>query len=130
MAGARQGLPGRQPDDRRSLGSEGEALAARWYESSGCEVLERNWRCSDGELDLVVRDSDAIVFCEVKTRRGDAFGAPEEAVTVAKQRRIRGLAARWLSEHRVRAARIRFDVASVRVERGARPSVHVISDAF
>jgi putative endonuclease len=71
-----------------------------------------------------------IVFCEVKTRRSDAFGLPAEAVTAAKRRRIRGLAARWLAERRVGARQVRFDVASVRFARGERPRVEVISGAF
>ena len=77
-------------------------------------VLDRNWRCREGELDLVVARGRAVVFCEVKTRRGTAFGAPVEAVTLTKQRRLRTLALRWLSrapEHR--APELRFDVASV-----------------
>jgi putative endonuclease len=112
------------------LGARGETVVAEWYESAGYEVLDRNWRCRDGELDLVVAGRDVVVFCEVKTRRGGAFGAPAEAVTLAKQRRIRGLALRWLTEHRVGALRIRFDVASVRVDRGNVATVEVISDAF
>lgn len=130
MAEARRRAPSRVPDARRSLGAHGEDLAAAWYASAGYEVLDRNWRCREGELDLVAARPGVIVFCEVKTRRGDRFGVPAEAVTSTKQRRIRGLAARWLTEHPVYAARIRFDVASVRVERGARPTIDVISDAF
>jgi putative endonuclease len=93
-------------------------------------VLDRNWRCRDGELDLVLGATDVVVFCEVKTRRSDAFGLPAEAVTPAKQRRIRSLGARWLREHPVRARSIRFDVVSVRLRRGDAPLVDVISDAF
>ena len=99
---------------RRALGASGEEAVASWYESHGYEVLSRNWRCRDGELDLVVRDGRRFVFCEVKTRRTDAFGAPVEAVTRAKQMRLRRLAARWLEDEApVRPREIRFDVASV-----------------
>jgi putative endonuclease len=118
------------PDPRRSLGSDGEAIAAAWYESAGHVVLDRNWRCREGELDLVVSRDGVVVFCEVKTRRSDAFGVPAEAVTRAKQQRIRALGARWLREHDVRARRVRFDVASILVRRGSRPVIDVISDAF
>jgi putative endonuclease len=77
-------------------------------------VLARNWRCRAGELDLVVAHGKTIVFCEVKTRTSDAFGLPAEAVTRAKQARIRKLAARWLSEEaKGRAREIRFDVAAI-----------------
>jgi len=99
---------------RRALGAIGEQAAADWYARNGYEIVARNWRCRDGELDLIVRRGRAFVFCEVKTRTSDAFGAPVEAVTKAKQVRLRHLAARWLGEHAgVRASEIRFDVASV-----------------
>jgi putative endonuclease len=130
VAGAEARSRGPRGDERRSLGAEGEALAAGWYAAAGYEVLDHNWRCRAGELDLVVRGDDALVFCEVKTRRGDAFGVPAESVTPAKQRRIRGLATRWLDEHPTRAVRIRFDVVSVLVAPGREPTVDVISDAF
>ena len=116
---------------RRDLGDAGEELAARWYTEAGFTVVDRNWRCRDGELDLVVAGQGLVVFCEVKTRRGEQFGAPFEAVTATKQRRIRGLAARWLSEHSdTRAAQLRFDVASITAPRGASPSIQVIAGAF
>lgn len=117
-------------DRRRALGAAGEELTAAWYRDAGYEVLSRNWRCPEGELDLVVARRGVIVFCEVKTRRGDAFGAPFEAVTASKQRRLRVLAARWLDEHGPRRAGIRFDVASVDARRGYRPTVDVIEGAF
>jgi putative endonuclease len=111
--------------DPRALGAAGEDLAAEWYERMGYRVVDRNWRCRLGEIDLVCRSGGLLVVCEVKTRTSDAFGAPEEAVTAAKQRRLRRLGARWLSEHRVRATVVRFDVVSVE---GGR--VRVIEDAF
>ena len=87
---------------------------ARWYKDAAYEVLDRNWRCRDGELDLVVRRDATLVFCEVKARGSTAFGAPAEAVTKAKQVRIRHLAARWLADwDGPRAGELRFDVASV-----------------
>ena len=87
---------------------------AAWYRDHGYEVLARNWRCREGEIDLVLRDGRRFVFCEVKTRTTDAFGAPVEAVTRAKQMRLRRVAARWLEDEApVRPREIRFDVASV-----------------
>ncbi len=87
---------------------------AAWYEDRGYEVLARNWRCRDGEIDLVLRDGRRFVFCEVKTRTSDAFGAPVEAVTRAKQMRLRRVAARWLEDEApVPPREICFDVASV-----------------
>jgi putative endonuclease len=96
------------------LGFTGEDAAVAWYVAHGYVVVARNWRCRDGELDLILRQGRVYVFCEVKTRTTDAFGAPVEAVTRTKQARIRRLAARWLEEAApVRPREIRFDVASL-----------------
>ncbi len=98
---------------RRELGEWGEGRVAAWYEANGYTVVDRNWRCRQGELDLVARRGRVVVFCEVKTRSSTAFGAPVEAVTRTKQARLRVLAARWLENSDVVAREIRFDVASV-----------------
>lgn len=98
---------------RQRLGAHGERLAARRYEDDGYEVVARNWRCSQGELDLVLRRGDTLVFAEVKTRTSDRFGHPTEAVTVLKQRRIRRLAQRFCADTGHRARVLRFDVVSV-----------------
>ena len=110
---------------RRALGASGEEAVAAWYESRGYEVVERNWRCRAGELDLILRRNRTFVFCEVKTRSSDAFGAPVEAVTRTKQVRLRHLAARWLEEAPMRPTEIRFDVASV-----LRGEIEVLEGAF
>lgn len=103
----------RRYDDRR-LGADGEAAAARWYAERGYSVLARNWRCSDGELDLVLARGRMVVVCEVKTRTSDRYGSPFEAVGPAKQARLRRLTARWLREAApFPPERIRFDVAGV-----------------
>ncbi len=98
---------------RRALGAHGERLAARWYEARGYTVVDRNWRCRDGELDLVLAKGRTVVFCEVKTRSSAAYGSPAEAVTRTKQLRLRRLAVRWLDEHEARPGGLRFDVAGV-----------------
>ncbi|MGH2689128.1 MAG: YraN family protein [Actinomycetota bacterium] len=120
------------PGDRRAaLGRGGEEAVARWYVAAGYQVLERNWRCREGELDLVVARGSTVVFCEVKTRSGDAFGIPAEAVTVSKQRRLRHLAVRWLAGRPGPGHReLRFDVASVRPGRDGRATVEVVEAAF
>lgn len=120
------------PDHRRALGVAGETAVAGWYARAGYDLLDRNWRCREGELDLVVARAGVLVFCEVKTRRGGStFGAPFEAVTVRKQRRLRVLALRWLGDHpEHRARKLRFDVASVLTAPGAPPSIEVIEAAF
>lgn len=98
---------------RQALGAAGEDLAAAWYEARGYRVLDRNWRCREGELDLVLRRGPTVVFCEVKTRTSLAFGSPLEAVTPRKCQRIRRLAAAWLEQSGGGAADLRFDVAAV-----------------
>jgi putative endonuclease len=115
----------RAPGYRQRLGAAGEDLAAAWYQRAGYEVVARNWRCRDGELDLIVRDQRTLVFCEVKTRSSDRFGVPAEAVTPAKQRRIRTLAAQFLRESRLSAPNLRFDVAAVLGDR-----LEVVEAAF
>jgi putative endonuclease len=108
------------PRHHQRLGARGERLAAAWYRAAGYEVVACNWRCREGELDLVVRRPGEVVFCEVKSRTSARFGAPAEAVTAAKQRRLRALAARFLAEREPsgpgagrRGEAIRFDVAAV-----------------
>jgi putative endonuclease len=117
-------------DRRRALGSTGEDAVAAWYADRGYEILARNWRVREGELDLVLARGGTVVFCEVKTRRGDAFGTPFEAVTSTKQRRLRMLALRWLAEHSIRAGGLRFDVAAVRVAGDREFVIDVRPDAF
>jgi putative endonuclease len=102
------------------LGRYGEDLAVCHLQRAGMRILDRNWRCSDGdvrgEIDVVGRSADALVFCEVKTRRSVRFGTPAEAVSVVKQARIRRLARRWLAEHEPPShgwSAIRFDVVAV-----------------
>ncbi|WP_299533313.1 YraN family protein [uncultured Streptomyces sp.] len=86
-------------DARGVLGRYGEDLAARLLTDAGMAVLERNWRCRAGEIDIVARDGDAVVVCEVKTRRSGAYEHPMAAVTPAKADRLRRLAELWLHAH-------------------------------
>jgi len=111
---------------RRALGAYGERVAARHLQDQGLVVLDRNWRCSDGELDLVLRDGDDVVFCEVKTRRGDGFGTPAAAVDHRKVRKLRQLALRWLGESGIHPQAMRFDVVEVLPQpRGATRVAHI-----
>lgn len=99
-----------------AVGRFGEQLAADYLCAAGLTILDRNWRCPDGELDIVARDGEAIVFVEVKTRSSAAFGDPAEAVTRTKANRLRKLALLWLAEHRDDGwfwSQLRFDVVSV-----------------
>ncbi|GAB3202898.1 YraN family protein [Geodermatophilus arenarius] len=115
---------------RTELGSRGETIAAAYLTDAGLAVLDRNWRCRDGELDIVAREGAAIVFCEVKTRRATGFGHPVEAVTAAKQRRLRTLAQRWLAAHDEHAPDLRFDVVGVLVRPAAPALVTHLRGAF
>ena len=95
------------------LGKKGEALAADFLTDAGMQVVERNWRCSQGEIDLVVRDGDELVFVEVKTRSGLGYGHPLEAITVAKLARLRRLAAAWCAAHPGPHGLVRIDAVAV-----------------
>lgn len=101
-----------RPGSRRSLGAAGEQAAAAWYRAAGYEIIARNWRCREGEIDIVARKARLLVFCEVKTRSSTAFGAPIEAITPAKARRLRVLATRFIAATGHHGD-LRFDVASV-----------------
>lgn len=80
------------------LGRAGERLAASWLEAHGLRMLGRNWRCAYGEIDVIAEDADELVFVEVKTRRGDALGAPEEAITPRKRRHLILAAQSYIAE--------------------------------
>jgi putative endonuclease len=109
-----------------SLGRYGEDVAARALRDQGMVVLDRNWRCSEGEIDLVLRDGDTLVVCEVKTRSSTDYGHPFEAVGDDKADRLQRLAFRWVREHGARPARVRVDlVAVLRARKGPARVQHV-----
>ena len=96
-----------------ALGRYGEDVASRYLAEAGLVVLERNWRCPAGEIDIVARDGAALVVCEVKTRRDDAFGGPYSGITPAKLARLRRLAADYVHTLGCRVPEIRVDVVAV-----------------
>ena len=100
-------------EHRRRLGQRGEAIAARHLSRLGLVLLDRNWRCDAGEIDLVLRDGNVLVICEVKTRTTVAYGAPLEGVSQAKADRLRRLAVRWLRAHDMHVDDIRIDLVGV-----------------
>ena len=104
-----------------AIGEYGEGLACEYLEVLGYEIVDRNWRCDQGELDIVARDGGCLVFCEVKTRRSTQFGSPIEAVTVRKAMRLRRLAVSWLRAHPARVDEVRIDVIGV-LRRGTAPA--------
>jgi putative endonuclease len=102
---------------KRGLGDAGERLALARLRELGYEPVESNWRCARGEIDLVMRDGATLVFVEVRTRRGEALGTPEESVNAAKQRRLAELALLWLAAHHPDGdgPEWRIDVVAVRL---------------
>ncbi|MEP6799791.1 MAG: YraN family protein [Lapillicoccus sp.] len=111
-----------------TLGRYGEQMAARYLQEQGVQILERNWRCELGEIDIIALDGSCLVVCEVKTRRSTSFGPPVAQITVAKLARLRRLSAAWLAVHDVRVAQVRIDVIGVlRPRRGACQVHHLVS---
>jgi putative endonuclease len=108
---------------RRALGAYGESVAARHLIESGMVVLDRNWSCELGEIDLVLREGSTLVICEVKTRSSRAFGDPLEGVTRGKAARLRRLAARWLAAHQLRPKDVRIDLVGVLAPTEGAPAV-------
>jgi putative endonuclease len=118
-----------------AVGRYGEQLAVELLEATGAVVLARNWRCRAGELDVVVREGDELVFVEVKTRSSLAFGTPAEAISPVKTARIRRLALTWIAEQRelggpLAWSALRFDVVSVLRTRSGPPQVTRVRGAF
>ncbi len=101
--------------DKDELGRAGEERAARYFADRGYSVISRNWRCSQGEIDLVAVDDDHVVIVEVKTRSGERFGHPFEAIDARKRARLWRLAVAWIADHRdiVQRRRLRIDAVAV-----------------
>ena len=114
-------------ESKQQVGRRGEDLACAELVRQGMEVVDRNWRCPLGEIDIVAAEVDdrgvTLVFCEVKCRTGLGFGHPLEAITWTKMQTLRQLAAHWLRQHRVRAAGIRLDAIGVVMVPGQEPSL-------
>ncbi len=114
-------------ESRQQVGRRGEDLACAELVRQGLVVVDRNWRCSLGEIDIVAAEVGdrgvTLVFCEVKCRTGLGFGHPLEAITFAKMRTLRQLAAHWLRQHRITAKEIRLDAIGVVMLPGHEPSL-------
>jgi putative endonuclease len=107
-------------DYKRRLGRRGEEIAAAYLGGQGYRVLARNWRCPAGELDIVAREGETLAFVEVRTRRGDRYGTPEESITPAKQTKLVELAQTYLQEHNLADEKWRIDVVAVEMDRRGR----------
>lgn len=113
-----------------AVGKYGEDLAADHLAAAGFEVLERNWRCPAGEIDIVARDGAVLVVCEVKTRSSTTYGLPAEAITERKANKLRELALHWLREHPQHGRELRFDVVCVLRARSGPPDITHLRGAF
>ncbi|MEU8260574.1 YraN family protein [Micromonospora sp. NPDC048999] len=114
----------------QAVGAYGERCAVRHLIEAGMRPVARNWRCPDGEIDIIAWEGPVLAICEVKTRRTEDFGSPAEAVVAAKARRLRGLAARWLAETGTTAEEVRFDLLAVRLPVAGRAQVEHVRGAF
>ena len=99
-----------------ALGRDGEQAAVNYLESRGFRILDRNWRCADGEIDIVAVERQVLVVCEVKSRTSTRYGGPLEAVSRAKRARLRRLAVQWLNAHGIRFDEVRIDVVGLLYE--------------
>lgn len=111
---------------RKAIGEYGERLAARHLQDRGLVVLDRNWRCRGGEVDVIATEGDVLVVCEVKTRSSTRYGTPMEAITADKAARLHRLGRQWAHEHRHRYGRLRVDVVTVLLDHGAPVVDHVV----
>jgi putative endonuclease len=114
---------------RKRTGKKGEELAAAYLAETGYRILERNYRCCFGEIDIVAWEGDTLVFAEVKSRRTETYGAPQLAVGREKQDKISRIALNYLSEKHLRDHPARFDVVAVKLL-PAGTSIEIIRDAF
>lgn len=113
----------------KQTGNEGEEIAARHLRSLGMEILETNYRYGHGEIDIIARDGEYLVFCEVKMRKDDQYGDPESAITPKKQQQIRKIAGAYMYENNIKEHACRFDVVAIRVRNG-KPDINYIRNAF
>jgi putative endonuclease len=118
------------PARHLALGESGEDLACAALARRGYAILERRYRTKIGEIDIIARDGDVLVFVEVKARRGERAGSPAEAITVSKRRRLALMASDYLARRRPIAKQCRFDVVAVTICGGGAPDVAVIPNAF
>jgi len=116
---------------RKALGELGEKMAREYLKKKGYHILETNFRCREGEIDIVAQDKDYLVFVEVRTRTGSDFGTPEESLTAAKKERLVSLALAYLQTHRDLPSLSRFDVVAVELDQKGRVSrLELIQNAF
>ncbi len=121
------GEPG---SDNLTLGARGESIAAAFLKGQKYAIIERNYRCKAGEVDIVAREGKTLVFVEVKTRRNTSYGPPQLAVTPFKQRQISKAALTWLAKKKLHDTSARFDVIAIILREHEVPAIEHIKNAF
>src|SRR5512137_1106592 len=114
---------------KKELGKRGEELALRFLKKSGYKIIEQNYVCKMGEMDIIAREKDTLVFIEVKTRTSIEFGPPQLAVNLSKQRQLSKVALNYLNEKRLNDVKARFDVVAILLEQ-EKEEIELIKDAF
>lgn len=117
-------------DDNKSIGERGENIAVAYLKGERMTIIERNFRCKSGEVDIVAREGKTFVFVEVKTRRTLSFGSPQLAVTSFKQRQISKAALTWLAKKKLNDVSARFDVIAILLRDHETPEIEHIRNAF
>ncbi len=116
---------------RRETGALGEKIAGEFLGKNGYEIVETNYRCTEGEIDIIARQRNTLVFIEVRTKRSRRFGSPEESITGVKKERLRALAERYGQEHENLPAVWRIDVVAIQMEKGGRVKrIEIIENAI
>lgn len=115
---------------RKKLGNRGERIAASFLRKQGCQIIEKNYHSFLGEIDIVAKEGESIVFVEVKTRRSTDFGLPQEALSYDKRRRLSKLALNYLAHRRIEGSNCRFDVVSILMDNNKVKHIELIKNAF
>jgi putative endonuclease len=115
--------------EKKELGKRGEEIALRFLKKKGYRIIEKNYVCNTGEMDIIAKEKDILVFIEVKTRTSREFGPPQLAVNFSKQRQLSMVALNYLNEKRLKDVKARFDVVAILLE-GEEEKIELIRDAF
>lgn len=115
--------------EKRALGRKGEEIALRFLKKNGYHIIESNYGCKMGEMDIIAREKDTLVFVEVKTRTSTQFGPPQLAVHANKQRQLSKIALNYLKEKHLNEVKARFDVVAILLEQKGE-KIELIRDAF
>jgi len=115
---------------KRELGKRGENIAVKFLREKGYKIIERNYRCPMGEVDIVAKDKKALVFVEIKTRTSTNFGLPEEAISYRKRQHLSKIASFYLLYYKIKEINCRFDVVSILINKNKIKDIHLIKNAF